>query len=106
MWLSIPAQNRPYIRVQEYAYMVFRCLTVLVVLVTCKTPPEAGRFLLTRSSDTKSLFERNACASGKTRPLGRVDTTYRLQRLREQMRQAKLSAYIITSGDDHQVAYV
>jgi len=83
--------------------MVFRCLTVLVVLVACKTPPEAGHLLLTRSTDTKSLFARNACAPGETRPVGRVDTTQRLQRLREQMIQANLSAYIITSGDDHQV---
>jgi hypothetical protein len=86
--------------------MVFRCLTVLVVLVTCKTPPDAGHLLLTRSSDTKSLFERNTCVHGATRPAGRVDTTQRLQRLREQMIKANLSAYIITSGDDHQVAYM
>jgi hypothetical protein len=106
MWLSIPVQKKPYIHAQEYAYTVFRCLTVLVVLVTCKTPPEAGHSFLKRSTDTQSLFARNACAPGEIRPVGRVDTTQRLQRLREQMIQANLSAYIITSGDDHQVAYV
>jgi hypothetical protein len=86
--------------------MVFRCLTVLVVLVTCLTPPEDGHLLPIRSSDTKSLFERNACEPGATRPVGRVDTTQRLQNLREQMKKANLSAYIITSRDEHQVAYV
>jgi len=106
MWLSVPVQKKAYKHAQDYAYMVFRCLTVLVVLVACKTPPEAGHLLLTRSTDTKSLFARNACAPGETRPVGRVDTTQRLQRLREQMTQANLSAYIITSGDDHQVAHV
>lgn len=74
-----------------------------MVLVACKTPPEAGRLPQIRSKDTKSLFERYACGPGETRPLWRVDTTQRLQRLREQMIHANLSAYIITSGDDHQV---
>lgn len=79
---------------------------MLVVLVACKTPPDIGHLLLKHSTDAKSLFERNACEPGETRPVGRVDTTQRLQRLREQMIQANLSAYVITSGDDHQVAYV
>lgn len=77
-----------------------------MVLVSCKTPPEAGNLPLIRSKDTKSFFERYACGPGETRPVGRVDTTQRLQRLREQMIQANLSAYIITSGDDHQSEYV
>ena len=103
IWLSIPAANKPYIRAQWYAYKVFWCATVLLVLVACKTPPDAGNLPQIRSKDTKSLFERHACGPAETRPVGRVDTTQRLQSLREQMIQANLSAYIITSGDDHQV---
>jgi hypothetical protein len=73
--------------------------------VACKTPPEAGNSVLARNQNAGSLFDRYACGSGETSPPGRVDTTQRLQRLRQQMIQANLSAYIITSGDDHQVEY-
>jgi hypothetical protein len=76
-----------------------------VGLVACKTPPEVGNLTPVRYEGAGSLFERFACGPGETRPAGRVDTTQRLQRLREQMIQANLSAYIITSGDDHQVCY-
>ncbi|PNF27724.1 hypothetical protein B7P43_G12791, partial [Cryptotermes secundus] len=79
---------------------------VLVGLVACKTPPDAGNLVLVRNENTRSLFDRYSCGSGETSPPGRVDTTQRLQRLRQQMIQANLSAYIITSGDDHQSEYV
>jgi hypothetical protein len=78
-------------------------VTVLVGLVACKTPPDAGNVVLVRNQDTRSLFDRYACGSGESSPYGRVDTTQTLQRLRQQMIKANLSAYIITSGDDHQV---
>jgi hypothetical protein len=85
---------------------LFDFSAVLVGLAACKTPPDAGNLALVRSQDAKSLFDRYACGSGGNYPAGRVDTTERLQRLRQLMIQANLSAYIITSGDDHQVQTV
>jgi hypothetical protein len=84
---------------------MFYFVTVLVGLVACKAPPEAGNLVLVRNQDARSLFDRYACESGETSPSARVDTTQRLQLLRQQMIKANLSAYIITSGDDHQVQY-
>ncbi|XP_069700118.1 xaa-Pro aminopeptidase ApepP-like [Periplaneta americana] len=82
------------------------CVLVLVGLAASKTAPPVGGTELRHSRDTRALFRRNVCSSEDPAPLGRVDTTERLRQLRERMVEANVSAYIITSQDEHQSEYV
>lgn len=50
-----------------------------------------------------SLAWKERCNGTWTAPPTVVNTTQRLQNLRDQMLQYNISAYIITSNDDHQV---
>lgn len=53
-----------------------------------------------------TINKRKACQSGERQPKTRVDTTDRLEALREQMRQLGVDAMLIPSGDSHQSEYV
>lgn len=50
-----------------------------------------------------TLSDRPGCLPGATAPPNRVNTTQRLQDLRQQLIAFNVSAYIITSDNAHQV---
>ena len=76
-------------------------MIALVALVAGTTPPISGDDDISRSVSEK--LPRLGCSSEDQSPAGRQNTTERLQRLRDEMIKANISAYIITTHDEHQV---
>ena len=56
-----------------------------------------------RSKRSPIVLDRPGCKPGAIPPPNRVNTTQQLADLRQQFNTYKISAYIITSDDEHQV---
>ncbi|KAJ9581804.1 hypothetical protein L9F63_003873 [Diploptera punctata] len=82
------------------------CLWVLMVIVECTTPPIIGDDSNTKFLNKRSLSGRLGCNLGDSNPSGRSNTTEQLARLRDEMINANITAYIVTTNDEHQSEYV
>nr|CAD7203464.1 unnamed protein product [Timema douglasi] len=68
--------------------------------------PQVGSHVTSGISRFVSLSERTGCQEGDVPPPSRQNSTERLSQLREVMRAAGVTGYIILSVDDHQSAFL
>nr|CAD7454495.1 unnamed protein product [Timema tahoe] len=64
--------------------------------------PQVGSHVTSGISRFVSLSERTGCQEGDVPPPSRQNSTERLSQLREVMRDAGVTGYVILSADDHQ----
>ncbi|XP_047495014.1 xaa-Pro aminopeptidase 1-like [Penaeus chinensis] len=90
---------------------VLRLVIACIALVTAVHGTVVKREVLTPSPSSPltrnvTLDDRNNCQPGDPQPPNRVDTTERVARLRQEMANNGLSAFIVPTDDDHQSEYV
>nr|CAD7404476.1 unnamed protein product [Timema cristinae] len=92
---------------------MWRLLFLLVLAGTALSPaysavpgPQIGSHVTSGISRFVSLSERTGCQEGDVPPPSRQNSTERLSQLREVMRAAGVTGYIILSADDHQSAFL
>ncbi|XP_063592156.1 xaa-Pro aminopeptidase 1-like [Penaeus indicus] len=90
---------------------VLRLVIACIALVTTVHGTVVKREVLTPSHPTPltrnvTLDDRNNCQPGDPQPPNRVDTAERVARLRQEMANNGLNAFIVPTDDDHQSEYV
>ncbi|XP_067006928.2 xaa-Pro aminopeptidase 1 [Anabrus simplex] len=93
-------------RMQTAVVTLFAVLVLNLSSGDAVSPVQGTHSIGVRSIRPVSILDRTSCRLNGKPSRYAVETSQRLERLRQEMRNYYISAYIVSSGDEHQSEYI